>query len=158
MLLEQRFVKDETKTVRDMIQAVNARTGENITVARFARFIVGEAPAEPPTRPDARVRSIPSESRRHGRIDASSIGRTRDVPGRSLSIEEHLMDAAIPYGPPLFRRVLLKLSGESFCRPGEGGISVDEVSRIARQASRVAAAASSSPSSSAAATSSAARR
>ncbi|MGE5756695.1 MAG: UMP kinase [Planctomycetaceae bacterium] len=44
-----------------------------------------------------------------------------------------------PYGRPLFRRVLLKLSGESFCRPGEGGINVDEVSRIARQASRVAA-------------------
>src|SRR5437660_4495175 len=39
---------------------------------------------------------------------------------------------------PVFRRVLLKLSGESFCRPGEGGISVDEVSRIARQVSRVA--------------------
>jgi uridylate kinase len=49
-----------------------------------------------------------------------------------------MMDAAIPHGIPLFRRVLLKLSGESFCRPGEGGISVDEVSRIARQASRVA--------------------
>jgi uridylate kinase len=40
--------------------------------------------------------------------------------------------------PPAFRRILLKLSGESFCRPGEGGISVDEVSRIARQASCVA--------------------
>jgi uridylate kinase len=38
----------------------------------------------------------------------------------------------------VFKRVLLKLSGESFCRPGESGISVDEVSRIARQASRVA--------------------
>ena len=49
------------------------------------------------------------------------------------------MDAANPYGPPVFRRVLLKLSGESFGRPGEGGISVDEVSRIARQAARVAA-------------------
>jgi uridylate kinase len=49
------------------------------------------------------------------------------------------MDTAPPSGPPVFRRVLLKLSGESFCRPGEGGISVDEVSRIARQASRVAA-------------------
>jgi uridylate kinase len=48
------------------------------------------------------------------------------------------MDAPPSYGPPVFRRVLLKLSGESFCRPGEGGISVDEVSRIARQASRVA--------------------
>jgi uridylate kinase len=42
-------------------------------------------------------------------------------------------------GPPAFRRVLLKLSGESFCRPGEGGINVDELGRIARQASRVAA-------------------
>src|SRR6478672_8445777 len=49
------------------------------------------------------------------------------------------MDGPSPYGPPAFRRVLLKLSGESFCRPGEGGISIDEVSRIARQASRVAA-------------------
>lgn len=49
------------------------------------------------------------------------------------------MDALSSQGPPLFRRILLKLSGESFCRPGEGGISVDEVSRIARQAARVAA-------------------
>ena len=49
------------------------------------------------------------------------------------------MDFTVTAGPPVFRRVLLKLSGESFCRPGEGGISVDEVSRIARQAARVAA-------------------
>ena len=50
------------------------------------------------------------------------------------------MDAlSTDQNPPVFRRVLLKLSGDSFCRPGEGGISVDEVSRIARQASRVAA-------------------
>jgi elongation factor Ts len=42
VLMEQRFVKDEAKTVRDLVQAVNARTGENITVSRFARFIVGE--------------------------------------------------------------------------------------------------------------------
>ena len=48
------------------------------------------------------------------------------------------MDGNTANGPPAFRRILLKLSGESFCRPGEGGISVEEVSRIARQASRVA--------------------
>src|SRR5438270_4242679 len=48
------------------------------------------------------------------------------------------MNGNVGTGPPVFRRVLLKLSGESFCRPGEGGISVEEVSRIARQASRVA--------------------
>src|SRR5271166_2693758 len=48
------------------------------------------------------------------------------------------MDVNVNDGTPAFRRVLLKLSGEGFCRPGEGGISVEEVSRIARQASRVA--------------------
>ena len=42
VLLDQKFVKDDTKTVRDVILAVNARTGENISVARFARFVVGE--------------------------------------------------------------------------------------------------------------------
>jgi elongation factor Ts len=42
VLLDQKFVKDEAKTVRDVILAVNARTGENISVARFARFVLGE--------------------------------------------------------------------------------------------------------------------
>src|SRR3954466_6118814 len=48
------------------------------------------------------------------------------------------MDSPPPSDRPLVRRVLLKLSGESFCRPGEGGISVDELGRIAREAARVA--------------------
>jgi len=42
VLLDQKFAKDESKTIRDVILAVNARTGENISVARFARFKVGE--------------------------------------------------------------------------------------------------------------------
>src|SRR3954466_13560836 len=36
VLMDQKFVRDETKTVRDVILAVNSRTGENISVARFA--------------------------------------------------------------------------------------------------------------------------
>ncbi|WP_169973097.1 UMP kinase [Tautonia rosea] len=49
------------------------------------------------------------------------------------------MDPAPPTDePPVFRRVLLKLSGESFARPGEGGINAEEVRRIADQAARVA--------------------
>ena len=48
------------------------------------------------------------------------------------------MDTAPLSGPAVFRRVMLKLSGESFCRPGEGGLDVAEISKIARQASRVA--------------------
>jgi elongation factor Ts len=42
VLLDQKYVRDDAKTVRDIILAVNARTGENISVARFARFFVGE--------------------------------------------------------------------------------------------------------------------
>ncbi len=41
VLMDQKFVKDETKSVRDLILAVNARTGENISVARFVRYVVG---------------------------------------------------------------------------------------------------------------------
>jgi len=43
VLLDQVFVKDSAKTVREVMTEVNARVGENISVARFARFIVGES-------------------------------------------------------------------------------------------------------------------
>jgi elongation factor Ts len=42
VLMEQKFVKDQAQSIREMILAVNARTGENISVSRFARFVVGE--------------------------------------------------------------------------------------------------------------------
>jgi elongation factor Ts len=43
VLLDQKFIKDDTKTVRELILSVNSRTGENISIGRFARFVVGEA-------------------------------------------------------------------------------------------------------------------
>jgi elongation factor Ts len=45
VLLDQPFVKDDSKTVLQVIQEVNARTGENIQVSRYARFIVGDSTA-----------------------------------------------------------------------------------------------------------------
>jgi elongation factor Ts len=41
-LLDQPFVKDSTLTIADLIRAKIAKTGENITVSRFARFVLGE--------------------------------------------------------------------------------------------------------------------
>src|SRR6476659_6829784 len=38
---------------------------------------------------------------------------------------------------PKYRRVILKLSGESFGTPGKGGISIEETLGIARQVQRV---------------------
>ena len=42
-LLEQPYVKDETKTVGQLIKEASGKIGEAITVRRFARFKIGEA-------------------------------------------------------------------------------------------------------------------
>ena len=42
-LLEQPYVKDETKKVSDLIKEVAGTVGEAVAVKRFARFKVGEA-------------------------------------------------------------------------------------------------------------------
>ncbi len=48
-LLEQPFIKDNSITVNDLVKQKVAKLGENLVVARFARFKVGEtAPQNPP--------------------------------------------------------------------------------------------------------------
>lgn len=41
-LMEQSFIKDPTKTIKDLVNDVVARMGENIRVRRFERFALGE--------------------------------------------------------------------------------------------------------------------
>ena len=41
-LLDQPFIKDDSKTVRDLLNEVIAKLGENIKIARFARFQIGQ--------------------------------------------------------------------------------------------------------------------
>jgi elongation factor Ts len=41
-LLEQPFVKDPDKTVKDYVTEVAAKTGENVVIRRFVRFALGE--------------------------------------------------------------------------------------------------------------------
>jgi elongation factor Ts len=40
-LLEQAFIKDPSRTIRDLVQEAIAQTGENVRVARFSRFELG---------------------------------------------------------------------------------------------------------------------
>ena len=56
-LLEQPFIKENTITIGELIKTKIAKLGENITVARFIRFKVGETAAsdEPGTEPPAAV-------------------------------------------------------------------------------------------------------
>ncbi len=44
-LLEQPFIRENSTTVADLVKAMVAKLGENISVARFARFKVGEGVA-----------------------------------------------------------------------------------------------------------------
>lgn len=41
-LLDQPFVKDDKQTVGDLVKAMSAKTGENVQIRRFARFLLGE--------------------------------------------------------------------------------------------------------------------
>ena len=43
-LYEQHFIKDESVTVGELINQMIAKLGENISIRRFVRFKVGEAP------------------------------------------------------------------------------------------------------------------
>lgn len=42
-LLNQQYVKDSDKTIADCLNEVIAKTGEKITIKRFARFQIGES-------------------------------------------------------------------------------------------------------------------
>ena len=44
VLMEQKFVKDDSKTIGDLVKEVSGKIGENIVVRRFARFELGEQP------------------------------------------------------------------------------------------------------------------
>ncbi len=42
VLMEQAYVKDPDKTIKDLLTETIAKVGENITIKRFARFRIGE--------------------------------------------------------------------------------------------------------------------
>jgi elongation factor Ts len=46
VLLEQKYVKDDSKTIQQLLDEVGAKTGEKVVVGRFARFRLGEDPFE----------------------------------------------------------------------------------------------------------------
>ncbi len=43
VLLEQRFVKDDSKTIQQLLDDVGAKVGEKVAVRRFVRYRLGEA-------------------------------------------------------------------------------------------------------------------
>jgi elongation factor Ts len=46
VLLDQKFIRDESLTISQLVAQASAKTGENIQVNRFVRFRVGENTAE----------------------------------------------------------------------------------------------------------------
>jgi elongation factor Ts len=58
-LYEQHFIKDEGVTVKEMVDALIAKIGENIAIRRFARFKVGEMDALP-QQPASEAEAVPA--------------------------------------------------------------------------------------------------
>ena len=46
VLLNQEYIRDSRKTVRDLVKETIAKVGENVQISRFMRFEVGTAPTE----------------------------------------------------------------------------------------------------------------
>jgi elongation factor Ts len=61
-LYEQHFIKDESITIREMVEQMVAKVGENITLRRFARFKVGAATGDSADGPDAASAPAPAQS------------------------------------------------------------------------------------------------
>src|SRR5262249_404131 len=43
VLMDQKFAKEEARSIREMVQEVNARTGEKCAIRGLGGFVVGEA-------------------------------------------------------------------------------------------------------------------
>jgi elongation factor Ts len=41
VLLEQPYIRDDSKTIKQLVQELSVRTRENIVIRRFARFQIG---------------------------------------------------------------------------------------------------------------------
>ncbi|HOL17803.1 MAG TPA: translation elongation factor Ts [Bacillota bacterium] len=52
-LLEQPFIRDQEKTIKELLAEIIAKIGENIVIRRFARFAVGEETAAEPSTANA---------------------------------------------------------------------------------------------------------
>jgi elongation factor Ts len=46
VLLEQKYVKDDSKTIQQLLDETGARTGEKVVIGRFVRFRLGDDPSE----------------------------------------------------------------------------------------------------------------
>lgn len=46
VLLEQRFIKDDSKTIQQLLQEVVATIGERVEIRRFVRFALGETKSD----------------------------------------------------------------------------------------------------------------
>ena len=45
-LMEQKYFRDEEKTISQLLQETVATVGESIQIARFARFAIGESASQ----------------------------------------------------------------------------------------------------------------
>jgi hypothetical protein len=112
-LLEQKFVKDDKKSIEQLLQELVARIGENVKIRRFARYELGEGLEK---KSQDFAAEVAAQSQRGGLRRM----RGRDLP--ALSVCARRAEDTVQHRP-VYKRILLKLSGEAL--QGAQGYGVD---------------------------------
>lgn len=84
-LLDQLYIKDQNKTVDDLVKETAVKLSENIKVSRFVRFVVGEGQDEPAE--TATVTHVAPEQPEAAVVDQVSEAPQVSTPSPSLSGE-----------------------------------------------------------------------
>ena len=130
-LLEQPFIRDQTVSIGQLVATKIGKLGENIAVRRFARFKVGEVGATiAVTKPETeepnkefRVASFGAPFLMYSR--AEGIGRLVTAAG------SRRYKTMMP--TPVFKRILLKLSGEALAANQGFGVDPLRIHEIAAE-------------------------
>ena len=129
------------KMVEGRLRNFYSETGAAGTAVRQRRQADGRADGKEGRDDDQAVRALGVGEVRRSRVRAEGqeTARSADDAWKSLAVSRVNLAAGCCTWPPrkfsrpAYRRVVLKLSGESFCHAGERGISMTEVVHIARQ-------------------------
>ncbi|HAN46525.1 MAG TPA: translation elongation factor Ts [Cyanobacteria bacterium UBA8156] len=100
-LLDQPYIKDDSKTVDELVKETAARLSENIKVGRFVRFIVGETQEKATETPEA----APAVESPIAEDPASKVEAVMAAADPAPAVAEPVAEPAVEAAPPVAEAV-----------------------------------------------------
>src|SRR5262249_55665717 len=116
-------IHDPDKSVSQAIKDAEGKVGASIKVTGFVRYVLGEGIDRP-------------DGRRGRGLDQTELSRPSGVerPTRAVAVSSHSRrraSAGVAMTKPVYRRVVVKVSGEALMGPDSFGIHQPTLERIA---------------------------